>query len=81
MSSVNQKAADIAALRAIEHKLDPVTEPRLIRWILTTIALVFLALFLVVPLAAVFAQAFAKGVAYYFDSLKDPDAWSFNESK
>jgi sulfate transport system permease protein len=76
MSSVNQKAADIAALRAIEHKLDPVTEPRVVRWILTTIALIFLALFLVVPLAAVFAQAFAKGVAYYFDSLKDPDAWS-----
>ncbi|MGV7243283.1 sulfate ABC transporter permease subunit CysW [Caballeronia sordidicola] len=76
MSSVDQKAADLGALRAIEHKLDPVTESRAVRWILTTIALIFLALFLVVPLAAVFAQAFAKGVAYYFDSLKDPDAWS-----
>ncbi|SAL38851.1 Sulfate ABC transporter, inner membrane subunit CysW [Caballeronia sordidicola] len=76
MSSVNQKTADIAALRAVEHKLDPVTEPRAVRWILTAVALIFLALFLVVPLVAVFAQAFAKGVAYYFDSLKDPDAWS-----
>jgi sulfate transport system permease protein len=76
MSSVDQKAANIAAPRVIEHKLDPVTESRVVRWILTTIALIFLALFLVVPLAAVFAQAFAKGVAYYFESLKDPDAWS-----
>ncbi|WP_404980423.1 sulfate ABC transporter permease subunit CysW [Caballeronia sp. LZ019] len=56
--------------------LNPVTEPRAIRWLLTAIALLFLALFLVVPLVAVFAQAFAKGIDYYFDSLKDPDAWS-----
>ena len=76
MSTANPKVMDVATSRPIEHKLDPVTESRAVRWILTTIALIFLALFLVVPLAAVFAQAFAKGVAYYFDSLKDPDAWS-----
>jgi sulfate transport system permease protein len=76
MSTVNPKAVGVAASRPVEHKLDPVTESRAVRWILTAIALIFLALFLVVPLAAVFAQAFAKGVAYYFDSLKDPDAWS-----
>lgn len=29
-----------------------------------------------VPLAAVFTQAFAKGIDFYFESLKDPDAWS-----
>jgi sulfate transport system permease protein len=76
MSTANQKTVDSGALREIEHRLDPVTESRIVRWILTAIALIFLALFLVVPLAAVFAQAFAKGVGYYFDSLKDPDAWS-----
>jgi sulfate transport system permease protein len=59
-----------------QHTLDPVTERRAVRWLLTAIALAFLALFLVVPLAAVFAQAFAKGIDFYFDSLKDPDAWS-----
>ncbi|CCD41505.1 Sulfate transport system permease protein CysW [Candidatus Paraburkholderia kirkii UZHbot1] len=58
------------------HGLNPVTEPRAVRWLLTGIALAFLALFLVVPLAAVFVQAFAKGIGYYFESLKDPDAWS-----
>ncbi|MEM5369499.1 sulfate ABC transporter permease subunit CysW [Paraburkholderia azotifigens] len=55
---------------------DPVTEPRVVRWILTTIALVFLALFLVLPLVAVFYQALSKGIAFYFESLADPDAVS-----
>jgi len=54
----------------------PVTEPRAVRWILTGIALVFLVLFLVVPLAAVFYQALSKGLAFYFESLADPDALS-----
>jgi sulfate transport system permease protein len=77
MSTPGQKAAPaIAPSRVVEHKLDPVTESRAVRYALTTVALVFLALFLVVPLAAVFVQAFSKGVDYYFESLKDPDAWS-----
>ena len=41
---------------------------------LTGVALGFLALFLVVPLAAVFHQAFAKGIGAYFGALKDPTA-------
>ncbi|SAK63587.1 Sulfate ABC transporter, inner membrane subunit CysW [Caballeronia catudaia] len=64
------------ATRRGVQSLNPVTEPRAVRWLLTGIALAFLALFLVVPLVAVFVQAFAKGVDYYFESLKDPDAWS-----
>jgi sulfate transport system permease protein len=77
MSTPSPKAVPIDAhARLAEHKLDPVTESRAVRYTLITIALVFLALFLVVPLAAVFVQAFAKGIDYYFDSLKDPDAWS-----
>ncbi|SAK58492.1 Sulfate ABC transporter, inner membrane subunit CysW [Caballeronia arationis] len=77
MSTPSQKAVSVGAQsRVVEHKLDPVTESRAVRYALTTIALIFLALFLVVPLAAVFVQAFSKGVDYYFESLKDPDAWS-----
>ncbi|CAH2810971.1 MAG: Sulfate transport system permease protein CysW [uncultured Caballeronia sp.] len=72
MSTANQKAVGATVSRVTEHQLDPVTEPRAVRWVLMVIALIFLALFLVVPLVAVFA----KGVDYYFDSLKDPDAWS-----
>ncbi|ACC70809.1 sulfate ABC transporter permease subunit CysW [Paraburkholderia phymatum] len=55
---------------------DPVTEPRAVRWVLTIIALLFLALFLVLPLVAVFYQALSKGIAFYFESLADPDAVS-----
>ncbi|HEY3597871.1 MAG TPA: sulfate ABC transporter permease subunit CysW [Paraburkholderia sp.] len=58
------------------RRIDPITEPRAVRWILTGIALLFLALFLVVPLVAVFYQALSKGVAFYFESLADPDAVS-----
>jgi len=54
----------------------PTTEPFLVRWILITIALTFLGLFLVIPLVSVFAQAFAKGFGYYLHTLENPDALS-----
>ncbi len=47
-----------------------------VRRLLIGVALVFLALFLVIPLVSVFAQAFAKGIGFYFQSLADPMAWS-----
>jgi sulfate transport system permease protein len=50
------------------------TEPILVRIVLTGVALGFLALFLVVPLAAVFAGAFEKGLPAYQEALKNPDA-------
>jgi sulfate transport system permease protein len=50
------------------------TESRAARVILTGIAVAFLGLFLVLPLAAVFAEALRKGLGAYFDSFADPDA-------
>jgi sulfate transport system permease protein len=52
------------------------SEPPFVRWLLIGIALVFLGLFLFVPLISVFAQAFAKGIGFYFATLRDPIAWS-----
>jgi sulfate/thiosulfate transport system permease protein len=52
------------------------TESALVRWTLTGLALAFMALFLVLPLAAVFTEALRNGAAAYFEALKDPDAWS-----
>jgi len=49
-------------------------EPAWIRWTLTLTALLFLAFFLVLPLAAVFAEALRRGVGAYFASFTDPDA-------
>src|SRR3954467_14231901 len=49
-------------------------EPAVVRRLLIGAALVFLGLFLFVPLAVVFAQAFEKGIAAYFNSFRDPAA-------
>jgi sulfate transport system permease protein len=51
-----------------------ITEPAAVRWILTAIAIGFLALFLFVPLAAVFSQAFEKGLSVYLTALTEQDA-------
>jgi sulfate/thiosulfate transport system permease protein len=52
------------------------TEPTGIRIFLTLLVLGFLALFLLVPLAAVFYEALSGGIQTYFASFKDPNAWS-----
>jgi sulfate/thiosulfate transport system permease protein len=48
------------------------TEPRSVRWLLTTVALLFLIAFLLLPLLAVFSQALEKGFDAYVDAIKDP---------
>ena len=50
------------------------SEPVVVRWALIGVAVLFLGLFLFVPLAIVFTSAFAKGVSAYFASFRDPDA-------
>jgi len=50
------------------------TEPTLVRWVLITIALLFLGGFLFLPLLVVFLQAFSKGVGFYWAALSDPTA-------
>ncbi len=47
-----------------------------VRRTLLGIALVFITLFLVLPLAAVFTEALRKGLDAYLAALKEPDAWS-----
>jgi sulfate/thiosulfate transport system permease protein len=50
------------------------TESRLIAGTLIAVALVYLGLFLVVPVIAVFAKALEKGVATYWAAISDPMA-------
>ena len=52
------------------------TEPPLVRWALTAFALLFLLLFLVLPLVTVFSEALVRGIGPYFSSLADPAALS-----
>ncbi len=56
------------------HRRLAVTEPLPVRLLLIVIALLFLGLVLVVPLAAVFSEALRKGMAAYGAALIDPDA-------
>jgi sulfate transport system permease protein len=53
-----------------------IREPLAVRLILTGLALAFLVLFLVLPLASVLAQAFAKGWAAYAKALSNDDSLS-----
>ena len=53
---------------------DHLTEPRLVRWVVTASALGFIVLFLIVPLAAVFIEAFSKGMDAYAAAIVEPDA-------
>ncbi len=52
------------------------TESPWVRRMLIGAALVFMLLFLVLPLAAVFAEALRKGAGAYWEALREPDAWS-----
>jgi sulfate transport system permease protein len=58
--------------RIAAHK--GMTEPLPVRWLLTVVALLFLGLFLLVPLAAVFSQALDKGAGAYLAAIREPDA-------
>ncbi|MED4290761.1 sulfate ABC transporter permease subunit CysW [Priestia megaterium] len=49
-------------------------EPKVVQWLLTFIALAFLALFLVLPLITIFMTAFQKGLETYLAAIMNPDA-------
>jgi sulfate transport system permease protein len=51
-------------------------ESSLVKWILITVALVYMGLFLLLPLAVVLTTALSKGLAIYFKSLAEPNTVS-----
>nr|WP_211467657.1 sulfate ABC transporter permease subunit CysW [Collimonas silvisoli] len=58
------------------HVPNATLEPLWVRALLMTVALLFLTLFLVVPLLSVFAEAFKKGWEAYLAAIIEPDAIS-----
>ncbi len=51
------------------------TKPRtLSAWVIIGLAMAWLGLVILLPLASVFVEAFRKGVAVYLETFKDPDA-------
>ncbi|MCK9285761.1 MAG: sulfate ABC transporter permease subunit CysW [Rhodocyclaceae bacterium] len=51
-------------------------EPALVKWSIIAVSLTFFAVFLLLPLAAVFTEALRKGWDVYFAALAEPDALS-----
>lgn len=51
-------------------------ESPFVRRLLIAIALVFISLFLVIPLISVFAEALARGLGFYLETLRDPYTWN-----
>ncbi|MGA3295602.1 MAG: sulfate ABC transporter permease subunit CysW [Candidatus Acidiferrales bacterium] len=49
------------------------SEPAVVRWLLIAAALLFLGIFLFIPLGVVFVTALHKGFAFYFQTFRDPD--------
>lgn len=67
-------SASIHAAATAAKRSNATTEAWWVRGLLIGTALLFLAVFLLAPLAAVFVEAFRKGSEAYFVALKDPDA-------
>jgi len=53
-----------------------ITEPVWMRVSLTVVALTFLGVLVVLPVAAIFAEALSKGFDVYVASIIEPDAWA-----
>ena len=70
---LKDKAAVVAQA---PRKATNTLEPGWVRYALIAVALVFLTLFLFVPLVAVFTEALKKGWDTYKESVLDPDALS-----
>jgi sulfate transport system permease protein len=68
--------SEIATELPRQQPASVVTEGGLVRGLLIAVAIVFLALFLVLPLATVFVQALAKGWDAYIAAFHEPDAQS-----
>ncbi len=55
---------------------DARTEHRAVRWVLIAVGLLFVGIFIVLPLVTVFTEALRQGFKAYFAALVEPDARS-----
>src|SRR5689334_1912320 len=66
--------ADTGTPRVTAHSRRRLTEPAAVRWTLIGITLLFLLLFLVLPMGVVFLEAFRNGLEAYARAIDEPDA-------
>ena len=67
---------EAAAVRPLERRRRPRSPFSLARVALISIALLYLAVFLGLPLVVVFTQALSKGLYVYLAALTNPTAWA-----
>jgi sulfate/thiosulfate transport system permease protein len=72
----NNTLAALKAARPVRARRSATTEARWVQWLLIGLALGFMTLFLFVPLATVFYEAFKKGTEVYLAAITEPDALS-----
>jgi len=72
--TMTSAASALALPTPVSARRGATAEPTLVRWGLIALAVAFLGLFLVVPLAAVFTEALRKGLGTYFAALTEADA-------
>ncbi|QQR41094.1 sulfate ABC transporter permease subunit CysW [Devosia rhizoryzae] len=63
-------------MAASVRRSSPTSEPIAVRWALILVGLAFMALFIVLPMVAVFSEAFRQGFGPFWQSLQQPDAQS-----
>src|SRR5262249_20172191 len=57
-----------------KSRRSPTSESRPTQWVLIGISVVFMALFLLLPLWAVFSEALGRGFGVFFSSSAEPDS-------
>lgn len=73
---MNSQVNTVQKIRFFFTERKVASERRFIRWILTTIALIFMGLFLVLPLVTVFSYALREGAGPYLKAIFEPDTLS-----
>jgi sulfate transport system permease protein len=74
MSATSTAPDRIYAVAPRPHPRAATHDPRWVRALLIATALLFLGLFLLLPLVTVFLQAFSKGLAVYAGAIREPTA-------
>src|SRR5262245_3946221 len=73
---MNLTGAPAQARAKQRHKVDVRDDPPWVRRTIISVSIVFLGIFVVLPLVNVFAQAFAKGITVYFDALTSAETFA-----
>jgi sulfate transport system permease protein len=74
MSAIPHSDVKATPVAAPARQSTNALEPRWVRWSLIAVALLFLTVFLFVPLVAVFTEALKKGWDVYKEAVIEPDA-------